>query len=72
MDKKLEKCIIVGYDSRHRGYRLYSSSHKALFIYKDVKFNELPKESTSHAEVFDLDDSSPAPNWLDDNVEKLS
>ena len=43
-----------------------------MFISRDVKFNELLKEMTSHAEVFDLDDSSLTHNWLDDNVEKSS
>ena len=68
LDKRSEKCIFVGYDNQHRGYRLYSSSHKIVFISRDVKFNELSEDTTSHAEVSDTNDSSPAPNWLDDNV----
>ena len=43
-----------------------------MFIFRNVKFNGLLDQTTSHAEVFDSDDSSPAPNWLDDNVEKSS
>jgi len=62
LDKRVKKYIFVGYDSQHRGYRLYSPSYRAIFISKDVKFNELPTESTSNEDVDDLDDSFVAPN----------
>jgi len=32
LDKKLKKCIFIGYDSQHRGYRLYSPSYIVVFI----------------------------------------
>ena len=49
---------------------MYSPSYKAIFISRDVKFNELPIESTSNEDVHDLDDSSIAHSWLDINIEK--
>ena len=36
LDKRAEKCIFVGYDNQHRGYRLYSPSYRAIFILRDV------------------------------------
>ena len=61
LDKRAEKCIFVGYDNQHRGYRLYSPSYRGVFVSRDVKFNELPVESTSNEDDDDLDDSSVAP-----------
>jgi len=46
--KEIKKCIFLGYDSHHRGYRIYSPSYKSVFISRDVKFNELPKEFASN------------------------
>ena len=66
------KCIFMGYDNQHRGYRLYSPSYRGVFISRDVKFNELPIESTSNEDDDDLDDSSVTPNWLDINSDKSS
>ena len=43
MDKRFKKCIFIGYDNQHRGYRLYQPSARAIFVSRDVKFNELPK-----------------------------
>ena len=40
-----------------------------MFISKDVKFNELSKESSSNEDVDDLEDSLVAPSWLDIDVE---
>ena len=72
--KKLEKrdeiCIFMDYDSQHRGYRIYSPSYKAMFISRDVKFNELPKESTSNEDVDVPEDSLVSPSWLDIDVDK--
>ena len=67
LDKRAEKCIFMGYDNQHRGYRLYSPSYRGVFISRDVKFNELPTEPTTNE---DVDDSSIAPNWLDINSDK--
>ena len=72
LDKRAKKYIFIGYNSQHRGYKLHSSSHKVVFISRDVKFNELLEEMTSHVKVFDSNDSSLTPNWLDDNAEKSS
>ena len=70
LDKRAKKCIFVGYDSQHKGYRLYSLSYKGVFISRDVKFNELFEESTSNEDVDDLDEPLVAPSWLDINVDK--
>jgi len=72
LEKGSKKCIFISNDSQHRGYRLYSPSSKAMFILRDVKFNELPKKSTCYEDMDDLDDSSVAPNWLDVSVDKSS
>ena len=60
----------MGYDNQHRGYRLFSLSHRAVFISRDVKFNELPTKFAFNEDVDDLDDSSIASNWLDINLDK--
>jgi len=70
LDQKAEKCIFVGYDSQHRGYRLYSPSYKVMFISRDVKFNELSKDSTSKEDIDDPEDPSVAPSWLDIDIDK--
>ena len=72
MDKRSEKCIFVGYDNQHRGYRLYLPSSRVVFVSKDVKFNEHPEASTSYEEVDDVDDSSTTSNWMDINVNRSS
>ena len=59
----------MGYDSQHRDYILYSPSYKVVLVSRDVKFNELPDNSTSKEDV-DLEDSSVAPSWLDLDVYK--
>ena len=60
----------MGYENQHRGYRLYSPSYKAVLVSRDVKFNELSKESTSKDDVDDPKDSSVASSWLDIDVDK--
>jgi len=62
LDKRAKKCIFLGYDNQHRRYKLYSPSYKGVLLSRDVKFNELPIESTSNEDVDDLDDSFVAPN----------
>jgi len=52
----------MGYDNQHRGYRLYSPSYKVMLVSRDVKFNELPYDSTSKEDVADLEESSVAPS----------
>jgi len=69
MDKRSIKCIFIGYDNQHRGYMLYQPFARAIFVSRDVKFNELPKESTSCENLDKYDDSSIAPNWMDVNVD---
>jgi len=60
--KKYKKCIFVGYDNKHQGYMLYQPSTRAVFMSRDVKFDELPNESISSDHRNDDDDSSIAPN----------
>jgi len=62
LNKRAKICIFMGYYSQRRGYKLYSPSYRAVFILRDVKFNELPIESTSNEDVDDLDDFSIALN----------
>ena len=52
----------MGYNSQHKVYMLYSASSIAVFISRDVKFNELTEEFTSYEDLDDLDDYSIAPN----------
>lgn len=68
MNKRSEKCIFVSYDNQHKGYKLYLPSSRAMFVSKDVKFNELAEEFVSYKDVDDVDDSFIAPNWMDINV----
>jgi len=70
LDKRAKKCIFVSYESQHRGYMIYSPSYKAMFISKDVKFNELPEDSTSKEDVDDPEDPSVVCSWLDLDVHK--
>jgi len=51
----------VGYEIQHRGYRLYSPFSRVVFFLRDIKFNELSKESTFE-DLDYLDDSSITPN----------
>ena len=44
LDAKSENCIFVGYDSEHKGYRLYTPSSHSIFISRDVEFLEEPIE----------------------------
>lgn len=67
LDDKTKKCIFLGYYSQHRGYRIYSPSAKAIFVSRDVKFNEYLGESSS-SEV--LEDPLELPMWLDYNSDK--
>lgn len=62
LDKISKKCIFVVNDSEHKGYRLYSPSYKAVFLLRDVKFNEIPKEVASYEDLDNDDDSFVAPN----------
>jgi len=62
IDKRSKKCIFMGYNSQHKVYMLYSASSIAVFISRDVKFNELTEEFTSYEDLDDLDDYSIAPN----------
>jgi len=61
MDKRFEKCIFVGYDNQHRGYMLYQPFARAIFVSRDVKFNELLEESASYENLDKDDDPYIAP-----------
>ena len=39
-DSKARKCILVGYSSESKGYRLYNPEQRKLIVSRDVKFNE--------------------------------
>ena len=51
LDPVAKHCILVGYSSEVKGYRLYDLSHGKVFFSRSVKFNEskfgLEKESAS-------------------------
>jgi len=70
LNQRAEKCIFMGYDSQHIGYRLYSPSYKAVLISRDVKFNEIPYDFIFNEDVADPKDSSIAPSWLDFDGDK--
>jgi len=61
MDKIFKKCIFVGHDSQHRGYRLYSPLSREVFISKDVKLNETPMKFSSFEDLDDFDGSYIVP-----------
>ena len=53
-DSKARKCILVGYSSESKGYRLYNPEQRKLIVSRDVKFNEEQKNieiSTSENET---------------------
>jgi len=70
LNKRYEKCIFVGYDNQHIGYRIYSPYSIAEFISRDVNFNELIEESASYEGLNDLDESFVSSNWLDVIIDK--
>ena len=40
LDPKAQKCILLGYGTETKGYRLYSPVHRKVFYSRDVLFNE--------------------------------
>lgn len=70
MDKRSEKYMFLGYDNQHRTYKLYPSSSKAVFISRDVKFNDLLGESISYKDLNDLEDFSLINNYIDISMHK--
>ena len=40
LEPKAEKCILVGYSTESKAYRLWSNEKRRLIISRDVKFNE--------------------------------
>ncbi|KAK5959780.1 uncharacterized protein PWA37_001157 [Arxiozyma heterogenica] len=47
------KCVFVGYDSKHKAYRLYHPPSKKIFVSNQVRFDELdfPLAGTKEVEV---------------------
>lgn len=43
LDKKLKKCVFVGYSPQSKAYRLYNPISGKVIISRDVKFNEKEK-----------------------------
>ena len=50
LDAKSRICILVGYCSTQKGYRLWDPSTKETIISRDVIFNETTSESSSNPE----------------------
>ena len=44
-DSKAKKCILLGYGSQTKGYKLFDQSKRKVFHSRDVTFNESKKES---------------------------
>ena len=42
-DSKAWRCILVGYSSESKGYRLYDPEQRKLIVSRDVKFNKEQK-----------------------------
>ena len=40
LDSKAQKCVLLGYGSETKGYRLYDQTKKRVFLSRDVIFNE--------------------------------
>lgn len=40
LDPKARRCILMGYGSETKGYRLYDLQHERVFYSRDVRFNE--------------------------------
>ncbi|KAL7743147.1 hypothetical protein ACLKA6_016286 [Drosophila palustris] len=41
-ESRSEECILVGYDSTSKAYRLYSPKRRGIIVSKDVKFLNVP------------------------------
>ena len=41
LDSKSRKCLLLGYGSKTKGYRLYDPKRERVFFSRDVLFNEL-------------------------------
>ena len=48
-DTKTRKCIMVGYGSVTKGYRLYDPTEGKIIHSRDVQFNEKPRVSAKYA-----------------------
>ena len=65
LDPVTKRCVLVGYSTEVKGYRLYDSSRGKVLYSQDVKFNEmefgLEKEAGSgkSSDYVELDVSSP-------------
>ena len=65
LDPVTKRCVLVGYSTEVKGYRLYDSSRGKVLYSQDVKFNEmefgLEKEAGSgkSSSYVELDVSSP-------------
>jgi hypothetical protein len=44
LDSKARKCILLGYGTEMKGYRLYHPNRARVFHSRDVQFNESSQE----------------------------
>ena len=60
-DSKATKCILLGYGSVSKGYRLYNLEKKTVFLSRDVLFNETERTSMEK----EKDESQPSTVFYD-------
>ena len=60
-DPKGIKCIMVGYDSKSNHYRLYNPERKAVFVARNVSFEEEIKDGYSRIEYLSDEEGIYAP-----------
>ena len=77
LDSKSKKCILLGYGSTTKGYRLYNLDTKKVFHSRDVVFDECQSVSFEKESVSE-NSYNPKPNYVEfdvsheDNIEKLT
>ncbi|KAL7723797.1 hypothetical protein ACLKA6_008698 [Drosophila palustris] len=51
-ESRSEECILVGYDSTSKAYRLYSPKRRGIIVSKDVKFLNVPGFRSEYSEFY--------------------
>ena len=51
LDMKTRKCVLLGYGTEIKGYRLYDPEHARVFHSRDVIFNEKEKGIEKEPEI---------------------
>ena len=70
LDRKAEKCVLVGYSEEQKGYRCYNPMTKKIVVSRDVIFDELgswysPKQNLETDEDNEIEDMDKSENVRD-------